>query len=158
MSLLTTRRAYVLAIGWCIGLVPICAGAHAVVVVNQPWVRPAGAAQGTEVYMNLTSTEGATLVAVRTDGAATATLQGPGRRTSIVRELALPAAKVVELAPGKQRIALHRLIKAVRLGDLVDLTLTLEGADGQRQEIPVSAVARLRSPIDDERRTHRHRH
>jgi hypothetical protein len=46
----------------------------------------------------------------------------------------------------------------VRLGDIIPLTLTIQGADGVRQDIAVGAVARLRSPADDERRAHAHHH
>lgn len=108
--------------------------------------------------MNLTSTEGATLVSVRSEGAADVTLHPPGSDPRKLDRLALPAQKIVELAPGKYRLTLRRLTKTVRLGDIVPLTLTIQGVDGARQEIAVGAVARLRSPVDDERRAHAHHH
>jgi copper(I)-binding protein len=147
----------VLAIGWCLALALSTADAQGLFVVNQPWVRPAAAGHATEAYMNLTSAEGATLVAVRADGAAAVSLRGPGTNATI-RELALPPRTIVEFAPGKYRFWLRRLARTVRLGDSVALTLTIRGTDGGRQDIPVSAVARLRSPLDDERLAHRHRH
>jgi len=133
-------------------------GAHAVIVVNQPWVKPADAGRSTEAYMNITATEGATLVAVRSDNAAGVRLQRPGNVTRTTEELALPPRTMVELAPGKYRISLRRLSNAVRLGDIVRLTLTIKDADGAEHDIAVSAVGRLRSPVDDERRAHKHRH
>jgi hypothetical protein len=55
-------------------------------------------------------------------------------------------------------LSLRRLSKTIKLGDVLPLTLTIRTADGALQEIAVGAVARLRSPIDDERRAHRHQH
>jgi copper(I)-binding protein len=132
--------------------------AHALTVVNQPWVRPTAEGQSTEAFMNLTSTEGATLVAARTVRAAATTLHRPGSDARPVAELALPARVIVELAPGSYRFSLRRLNKTIKLGDIVPMTLTIRGADGALQEIAVGAVTRHRSPVDDERRAHRHSH
>ena len=132
--------------------------AQALTVVNQPWIRPAAAGRSTEAFMNLTSTEGATLVAARSDSAAATTLHRPGRDARAAVELALPAGTIVELAPGSYRFSLRRLNKRVKLGDIVPMTLTIRNADGVDQDIAVRAVARLRAPVDDERRAHRHQH
>src|SRR5512146_638569 len=75
--------------------------AHAVIVVNQPWVRPGVAGGSTEAYMNITATEGGTLVAVRSDKAASVMLQRPGALVRTADELALPPRTMIELAPGK---------------------------------------------------------
>lgn len=133
-------------------------GAQALTVVNQPWVRPAAAGRSTEAYMNLTSIEGATLVAARSDLAAATTLHRPGSDARAAVELALPAGAIVELAPGKYRLSLRRLNTTIKLGDILPLILTIRSADGALQDIAVGAVARLRSPVDDERRAHRHQH
>jgi periplasmic copper chaperone A len=132
--------------------------AQALVVINQPWVKPATAGRSTEAYMNLTSTEGATLVAARSESAAAIILHRPGRDARATVELTLPAGAIVELAPGKYRFSLRRLNKSVKLGDVVPMTLTIRSADGVLQDIAVRAVARLRSPVDDERRAQRHQH
>jgi periplasmic copper chaperone A len=132
--------------------------AQALVVINQPWVKPAAAGRSTEAYMNLTSTEGGTLVAARSDLAAATTLHRPGGDARAATELALPAGAIVELAPGHYRLSLRGLNKAVKLGDVLPLTLTIRSADGTVRDIAVGAVARLRSPIDDERRAHHHQH
>ena len=60
-------------------LAPTPSAAGALFIVNQPWVRPAKTAQTTEAYMNLTSTDGARLVAVRTDAAKEAAIRAPGK-------------------------------------------------------------------------------
>jgi copper(I)-binding protein len=146
------------AFGLWLALALTATGAQALTVVNQPWVRPAAAGHSTEAYMNLTSTEGATLVAARTESAAATTLHRPGSDARAAVELALPARAIVGLAPGSYRFSLRRLSKTIKLGDIVPLTLTIRGADGVLQDIAVGAVARLRSSVDDERRAHRHQH
>jgi len=144
-------------------LVALCCGtvlallapnASALFVVNQPWARPAGRGQSTEVFMNLTSTDGATLVAVHTADAEEIVIRAPGKIAHVVTTLPLPAGTRVALAPGRSRLAMIKLKRSVKLGDRVLLTLTLEGVDGRRQEIPVNAEVRMRSPLDDERRAH----
>lgn len=144
------------ALALALALPPVVA--QALTVVNQPWVRPAASGHSTEAFMNLTSTEGATLVGARSDSAAATTLDWPGRDARAALELALPAGAIVELAPGNYRFSLRRLNKSVKLGDVVPMTLTIRSTDGALQDIAVRAVARLRSPVDDERRAHRHRH
>jgi periplasmic copper chaperone A len=130
--------------------------ASALFIVNQPWVRPAQAAQSTEAYMNLTSTEGAKLIAVRSDAAKAVALRTPGKKPVVASSVTLPAKVLVELAPGQYRIALNQVLRTLKPGDRLNLTLTLELDDGSRQEIDVNAEVRLRSPIDDERRAHVH--
>src|SRR6266508_3648872 len=63
--------------------------AHALFIVNQPWVKPG--TRNTEAYMVLTSTEGATLVGVRSSIAARASLHRPSVHGSARAALALPA-------------------------------------------------------------------
>jgi len=143
-----------------IGLVAtiMAAPANALFIVNQPWVRPAQVGQTTEVYMDLTSTDGAKLVGVRTDAAKAATIRAPGKVVIVATKVALPPKTLVALAAGQYRIALSQLVRTLKLGDRVNLTLVIEQDDGSRQDIEVNAEVRLRSPIDDERRAHEHSH
>lgn len=132
--------------------------ASAVFIVNQPWVRPAQRTQTTEAYMNLTSTDGAVLVGAVSAAAAGATIRAPGKVTGQVARLPLPARKLVALSPGGYRIVLRQLAQTLKPGDRVQLTLTIERADGAHQDIAVDADVRLHSPIDDELRAHTHAH
>jgi periplasmic copper chaperone A len=132
------------------------AHANGLLIVNQPWARPASAGKATEVYMDITSTAGATVVAVASDAAAVARLRAPDGQRVKSPTIALPAGTVVALAPGSYRVVLLRLNRTLRLADRVRLTLTIENADASRQEIAVNAEVRLHSPIDDELRAHRH--
>jgi hypothetical protein len=145
-----SRRHLALVVGFALA---VCAAdANAIFIVNQPWVRPGPRGGTTEAYMDLTSTEGATLVAVRSEIAAVAirTKNGSGA----IDRLPLTANAMMRLAPGRTRLSLSKLARALVRGEHVALTLTVESADGSRQDIPVTAEVRLRSPLDDERRAH----
>ncbi len=148
-------RAGALACG--LGLCVLAADACALFIVNQPWLRPAKSGQSTEMYMNLTSTDGATLVAARTDEAAAIMIRGPGKGARTLDALPLPANAEVALAPGKTHFLVIKLARTVKLGERIAVTLTIEGSDGARQDIPLLAEARMRSPVDDELRSH-HQH
>ena len=129
------------------------AHAHAVFVVTEPWVRPARATQSTEAYMELMSSDGATLVAARSKVAASVALRGAqGSPIS----LSLPAGATVTLAPGKLRLTLRRLGSTLRLGDRVPLTLVVRSVTGVTQEIDVDAEVRLHSPTHDHHLPHTH--
>jgi copper(I)-binding protein len=128
--------------------------AQAIFIVNQPWVRPAAQGRSTEAYMDLTSTEGAALVGARSDLAAAVAIRAPGKGAGDVGRLRLPANAMIRLAPGGYRMVLSKLARPIKLGERVMLTLTIEAADGARQDIPVNAEVRLRSPLADERRAH----
>ena len=145
-------RVGTLAFG--LGLALLASDACALFIVNQPWLLPAKSGQTTKSYMNLTSTDGATLVAVRTDEAAAIAIRGPGQSGRTIAQLPLPAKTLVSLVPGKEYIFIINLKRTVKLGDRVALTLTVEEADGTRKDISVLAEARMRSPVDDEARAH----
>ena len=134
----------------------VLARAGGLLIVNQPWTRPAPVGQATEAYMDITSTAGATLVAATSDAAAVVRIRAPDGQRGSTSRIALPAGAIVALAPGKYRIALQRLTRGLKLGDRVKLALIIEAADGSRQELAVNAEVRLHSPIDDELRAHRH--
>lgn len=139
-------------------LAPRPSAAGALFIVNQPWVRPAKTGQTTEAYMNLTSTDGARLVAVSTDAAKEVGIRAPGKSTVNAPYVKLPAGALVALAPGGYRVVLKQLVRALQPGDRVPMTLRIDLDDGSHQDIAVDAEVRLRSPIDDERRAHSHAH
>ena len=127
--------------------------AYALFIVNQPWVKPG--ARTSEAYMVLTSTEGATLIGVRSPVAASASLRAAATSGERVRAtFAMPAGLPIALRPGAERIALSGLSRPLKLGQRVALTLTIETAAGRREEILVDAEVRNESPLDAERRAH----
>jgi copper(I)-binding protein len=127
--------------------------ASALFIVNQPWVSPARESQTTHAYMNLTSTDGATLIGARSDDARSVSLYSARAAVAV---LSLPAKSEVALAPGHDRLTLAGLKRTLKLGDRVKITLTVRNDDGAVNEIEVNAEVRIRSPIDDERRAHHH--
>ena len=130
-------------------------GTITVFVVNQPWVAPARKAQTTNAYMNLTSTDGATLLAARSEDARRVSLRSA--HATAAAGLALPAKSEIALAPGHDHLMLTGLTRALKIGDRINITLTVRNDDGTVQEIAVNAEVRLRSPLDDELRAHHHR-
>jgi copper(I)-binding protein len=151
----TSRR---LALICALGLAPLAQHASALLAINQPWVRPAQQQQTTEAYMNITSTDGAALVGAVSAAASRVVIRGPGKSAGDLARLPLPAQNIVVLAPGQYRLVLHRLTRTLKLGDRVPLTLTIEAADGSRQDVGVSADVRLHSPVDDDMHAHQHAH
>jgi copper(I)-binding protein len=140
----------------CLGvtLALFASQAGAMFVVNQPWVVPAPKGRSTAAYMDLTSTEAATLVGARSDAAQEVTIGGRAHPAQSLPKLALPAGRMIRLAPHSYRLVLDKLSRSIKRGERVQLTLVIEAADGSRQEIPVDAEARFNSPLDEERRAH----
>ena len=155
-KLLSTGR--LVALACALGLPSLALGATALFAVNQPWVRPAQQQQATEAYMNLTSTNGATLVGAVSAAASRVVIRGPGKSAGDLARLPLPAQNTVVLAPGQYRLVLSGLTRTLKLGDRVPLTLTIEAADGSRQDIGVNADVRLHSPLYDDTHEHQHAH
>ena len=143
-----------LACALTLALLP--AHAESLFIVTEPWVRLAANARSAEAYMELRSTDGATLVGVRSEVTANIVMQLPGTTRAVAAAIALPANTLVKLAPGAYRLTLAVLEARLKLGDRVGLVLTIEALDGSRQEIPVSAEVRRRSPTDDHLHPHKH--
>ncbi len=145
---------WILALGMAIA--PIATHATAVFDVTEPWVRVSPDARSAEAYMQLRSSGGAKLVDARSELTARVTLRPPGATRASTAGIDLPPGATVTLAPGGFRIALAGLDRPLKLGDRVALVLTIADLDGRRQEIPVNAEVRRRSPTDDHRRAHQH--
>lgn len=121
--------------------------AHAVLSVNEPWVRVAPDGRSAEVFVRLKSSDAARLVAVDSFAARRIEMRD-GRR--LARTIALPADVLVELRPGGLRLQMTGLTRHLKLGEHVPLTLIVTSADGLRQTIYVNAEVRHRSPSEDE--------
>jgi copper(I)-binding protein len=143
-----------LALAGAIAFALLASDASAMFIVNQPWVRPARKAQTTNAYMNLTSTGGATLLAARSEDAWRVSLRSA--HSTAAAGLVLPAKSEIALAPGHDHLTLAGLTRALKIGDRVNITLTVRDDDGTVHEMTINAEVRVRSPLDDERRTHHH--
>lgn len=122
--------------------------AEAQVQVADPWVRATVAPQqATGAFMQLTSARPAKVVAASSPLAAVAEIHemkmdGGVMRMRAVEALALPAGQAVALKPGGYHVMLMGLKAPIPAGERVPLTLTVEGEDGRRSVVEVSAVAR----------------
>ncbi len=137
---------------------PLPGSAIAVTTVTDPWVRVAPNAKSAEAFMEIRSSEGATLVGVRSDVTPEVTIQPPGTQRATVPNIPLPAGTMVKLAPGGYRFVLPNLNRPLKLGDRVGFELIVEAPDGSRLEIPVSAEVRRRSAYDDHLHPHTRAH
>lgn len=136
----------------------LTAGAVPVFVVTEPWVRVAPDGRSAEAFMELKSSDAATIVGIKSEVVAGITMRPAGAGRATLTKIVLPAGETVLLAPGVQRFAIAKVGKPLKLGDRVPFVLVVEGADGGTREIPVNAEVRRRSPTDDHRVPHKHSH
>jgi copper(I)-binding protein len=148
------RHAGRLALAAAFAFALLAPDASALFIVNQPWVSPARKAQTTYAYMNLISTDGATLLSARSEDARRVSLH-PAHGAAAAG-LALPAKSEVALAPGYDRLTLTGFTRTLKIHDRVKITLTVRDDDGTVRDVDVNAEVRDRSPVDDERRAHHH--
>lgn len=126
----------------------MAAAAQAQVSVKDAWVRATVPQQkATGAFMQLTAASDAKLVEVRSPVAGIVEIHemamvGDVMKMRAVDLLALPAGKTVELKPGGYHVMLMDLKGQVKDGDMVPLTLVVEGRDGKRQNLEVQAPAR----------------
>lgn len=124
------------------------AQAPAPVDVKDAWVRATVAQQkATGAFMHLTSKADVRVVEVRSPVAGVAqihemALDKDVMRMREVKGLALPAGQTVELKPGGYHVMLMDLKGQVKAGDVVPVTLVLEGKDGKRSTLEVKAAVR----------------
>ena len=117
------------------------------VTVKDAWVRaPAPGQNVAGGYMELTSGTHALLIAVASPVAARAelhgtTMDGGVMRMRQVESIELPPAKTVKLAPGRLHVMLLDVKQALKPGDKVPLTLTVQ-LDAGRSVFTVHATVR----------------
>lgn len=130
------------------------------IVVNKAWVRTTVPGQAVaSAYMDITATEAARLVAVRTPISPKAEIHSMQMDGSIMRmrqlsTLDLPKNSEVRLKPGGYHLMLMKLKKPIKVGDNIPLTLVIE-TQGKRELITVQAIAQKNTP---EQRNHEHDH
>ena len=127
----------------------------AVISVSEPWVRPAAAGASTDAFMELTVSQDATLVDVRTPVATKVALARGRDRSAPPFALPLAAQRTLLMSERGTRIVLSRIDRPLKRGERVPLTLVLRYADGTTQDIEVDAEVRRRSPSEDHG-VHRH--
>ena len=127
----------------------LASAAHAQVTVDKPWVRTTVAQQTTSgAFMTITSKQGGKLVSASSPIATSVEvhemkMDGDMMRMRPVEALPLPAGKPVELKAGAFHMMLMGLKAPVKAGDVVPIKLVVEDAEGRRETVDVSAIARL---------------
>jgi copper(I)-binding protein len=134
-----------------LSLLLAAAGAFAQTTVKDAWVRgtvPQQKASG--LFAQITSAQGGRLVSASSPWAGMAEVHEMAMEGSVMKMravsggLELPAGKTVELKPGGYHIMLMDLKQPLKAGDMVPITLVIEGADKKREtlelKVPVRAL------------------
>ncbi|GGU51180.1 transporter [Pseudomonas laurentiana] len=132
-------------------------------VVDDAWVRATVPHQAsTGAFMKVTASSDSTLLRVESPAAKTVQIHQSQMKNDVmsmqpVSSIALPAGKTVMLEPASYHVMLIDLVKQVKEGDEVPLTLVVEDAKGQQERINVVAPARaLNMPDHDHMPDHAH--
>ena len=126
----------------------LCATAHAQTTVKDAWVRGTVAQQkASGMFAQITSATGGKLVSASSPVAGVVeihemTMSGDTMRMRAVPALDLPAGQMVELKPGGYHVMLLDLKQQLKPGDMVTVTLVIEGAGGKRETLEVKAPVR----------------
>jgi len=122
--------------------------AMAQVEVKDAWMRATVNQQkATGAFMSLTAASNMRVVEVSSPVAGVAEIHEMMQVDNVMRmrplnALELPAGKTVELKPGGSHVMLHDLKQPIKEGDVVPVTLVLEGGDGKRTSVEVKVAVR----------------
>ena len=130
--------------------------------VKEPWVRGTVAHQkATGAFMQITSSGGGKLLSVSSPAAGVVevhqmAMDGSTMRMRAIPALDLPAGKAVELKPGGFHVMLMDLKAPLKAGDMIDLSLLIEAADGKRETLLVKAPVRALGATGGAMAGHKH--
>ena len=145
-----------------LSLVLFGALAQADVTVKDSWVRGTTPAQkATGAFMEITSTDAASLLSASSKDTATIEIYTMKMEDGVMKmrqipKLDLPAGKGIKLQPGGNHVMLMDLKQQLKKGDVVPITLKIEGKDKQVQTLEIKAEVRdLAAPATMD---HGHKH
>jgi len=133
--------------------------AHAQTTVKDPWVRGTVPQQkATGMFAQITSTGGGKLVSATSPAANVVeihemAMEGDVMKMRAIPGLDLPAGKPVDLKPGGYHVMLIDLKQPLKAGDTVPVKLVIEGKDGKRETVDVTAPVRA---LNAEKMEHKH--
>ena len=114
--------------------------------VSDAFVRGTVAQQkATGAFFTITSAKGGTLVSASSPAAGVVEIHEMRMEGTLMKMralpqgLALPAGQPVALKPGGYHVMMMDLKGALKAGDTVDLTLTVQGVDGKAETVLVKA-------------------
>ena len=116
--------------------------------VANPWVRGTVSAQkATGAFMQLSSKGGVSLVGVGSPAANIVEIHEMVMDNNVMKMRALPrleveAGKVLELKPGSYHVMLIDLKKPLAKGEIVPITLRVEGKDKKVETVEIKAEVR----------------
>ena len=132
--------------------------------MTAPWVRGTVPAQkATGAFMQLSSKAGVTLVGVASPAASVVELHEMVMDNNMMKMRALPrldvqAGKLVELKPGSYHVMLIDLKKPLAKGEIVPITLKVEGKDKKVELVEVKAEVRDLAAATAPAMEHKHTH
>ncbi|CAG0976169.1 hypothetical protein RHDC1_01561 [Rhodocyclaceae bacterium] len=138
------KKAIITTLGLAVFSVP----ALAEVTVKDSWVRGTTPAQkATGAFMEITSSETAALLTASSPVAGVVEIHTMKMEDGVMKmralpKLDLPAGKAVKLAPGGNHVMLMDLKQQMKKGDVVPITLKIEGADKKVQTLEIKAEVR----------------
>ncbi len=141
------KTSTVLSLSMLLGLTSAAALA-ADVDIRDPWVRgTVSGQQATAAFMELTSKSGAVLVGAASPAAGVTEIHemkmdGGVMKMRAIPRLELPTGKAVVLGPGGYHVMLINLKQPLKKGEVVPLTLQLEGKDKKVENVEVKAEVR----------------
>ena len=133
--------------------------AYAQTTVKDPWVRGTVPQQkATGMFAQITSTGGGKLVSATSPAANVVeihemAMEGDVMKMRAIPGLDLPAGKPVDLKPGGYHVMLIDLKQPLKAGDTVPVKLVIEGKDGKRETVEVTAPVRA---LSAEKMEHKH--
>ena len=131
-----------------VGLFSAGIAAAADLEVASPWVRGTVPAQkATGAFMQLSSKGGVSLVGVGSPAANIVEIHEMVMDNSVMKMRAVPrleveAGKVLELKPGSYHVMLIDLKKPLAKGEIVPITLRVEGKDKKVETVEIKAEVR----------------
>ena len=131
-----------------VGLFSAGIAAAADLEVASPWVRGTVPAQkATGAFMQLSSKGGVSLVGVGSPAANIVEIHEMVMDNNVMKMRALPrleveAGKVLELKPGSYHVMLIDLKKPLSKGEIVPITLRVEGKDKKVETVEIKAEVR----------------
>jgi periplasmic copper chaperone A len=149
----TTRACAAILLAACASL------AAAQATVKDPWVRGTVPQQkATGMFARITSPAGGKLVSASSPVANVVeihemAMEGDVMKMRAIPGLDLPAGKAVNLSPGGYHVMLLDLKQVLKAGDKVPVTLVIEGKDGKRETLEVSAPVRA---LGGDKAEHKH--
>jgi hypothetical protein len=149
-----------------LALTGLCASAAfaADLEVANPWVRGTVAAQkATGAFMQLSSKGGVSLVGVESPAANIVELHEMAMADNVMKMRAMPRLEVkpgqpLELKPGSYHVMLIDLKKPLAKGEIVPITLKVEGKDKKVESVEVKAEVRDLTAAAPAPMDHKHHH